>query len=455
MFVGRRKELQDLNKYYAKKDIEILVLYGQIGIGKTTLLKKFLEEKDYFYYKGVSCSSLQQREFIAGYLTDIGFSFSKIPSYEEIFSALGEGEERKIFVIDEFQNLGKTDAGFFESLKHHFIEKKRRNLFLILCSSCISWSESLKTENRGFLSFLFEESFYKLGELAYQDFKEFFPNFTKRESIQAYSILGGIPGLWNYFKGHLNLRENIENTFLKEGHPLSFLGQQLVAEELRETAIYNTILYTLAQGKEKLNEVHHATGFSRAKISVYLKNLIQLDLVEKVVSIETKGKEFTKKGSYRICHSYLKFYYRYLFSNQYRQKNLNSTEFYDRIVAGDLICFSGYGFKKVCREFVERENRLGRLPGDFTFLGYWIGKEAAIDFVYEDKEEEEVLAGICNWEKERMTLEDYQIFLDCKEKSGILADLVILFSAGGFDNHLRDISKKNPRVALVSLEQMG
>ena len=213
MFVGREKELQDLHNFYENTETEILVLYGQTGMGKTALLKQFLEGKEHFYYNGVSCSSLQQRSFITHYLTDIGFSFSKIPSYEEIFSALGEGEERKIFVIDEFQNLGKTDAGFFESLKHHFIEKKRRNLFLILCSSCISWSESLKTENRGFLSFLFEESFYKLGELAYQDFKEFFPNFTKRESIQAYSILGGIPGLWNYFKGHLNLRENIENSY--------------------------------------------------------------------------------------------------------------------------------------------------------------------------------------------------------------------------------------------------
>ena len=48
MFVGREKELQDLHNFYENTETEILVLYGQTGMGKTVLLKQFLEGKEHF-----------------------------------------------------------------------------------------------------------------------------------------------------------------------------------------------------------------------------------------------------------------------------------------------------------------------------------------------------------------------------------------------------------------------
>mgnify|MGYP003307889072 CR=1 FL=1 len=122
--------------------------------------------------------------------------------------------------------------------------------------------------------------------MKYQDFKEHFPLFSKKDSIGAFSILGGIPGLWQYFNDEFTLRENIENFILQSNEKLFDYGQQYVSEELRETAVYNTILGALADGKRKLNDLYIHTGFSRAKISVYLKNLMQLEIVEKVFSFD-------------------------------------------------------------------------------------------------------------------------------------------------------------------------
>ena len=50
-------------------------------------------------------------------------------------------------------------------------------------------------------------------------------------------------------------------------------AEQLIAAELRELSVYETILYYIASGYDKLNELHLKTGYSRAKISVYMKNL--------------------------------------------------------------------------------------------------------------------------------------------------------------------------------------
>lgn len=76
-----------------------------------------------------------------------------------------------------------------------------------------------------------------------------------------------------------------------------------LSEELRETAVYDTILATLADGRHgKLNDMYAHTGFSRAKISVYLKNLMELELVEKVLP-----------GTYEICNAFVRFYFCFLF----------------------------------------------------------------------------------------------------------------------------------------------
>ncbi|MFR6392129.1 MAG: hypothetical protein ACLUN0_03870 [Roseburia sp.] len=62
-------------------------------------------------------------------------------------------------------------------------------------------------------------------------------------------------------------------------------AENYISIELRELSVYNTILAALASGNNKLNDLFLKTGFSRAKISVYMKNLMAFDVVEKVVSL--------------------------------------------------------------------------------------------------------------------------------------------------------------------------
>ena len=101
-------------------------------------------------------------------------------------------------------------------------------------------------------------------------------------------------------------------------------GQQSLplAEELREPAVYNTILCTMAAGNNKLNDMYHCTGFSRAKISVYLKNLMEIDLVEK-----------TGAGIYRIAKSHIRFYFYFIFPHLSFLESIAPAQFYELFVA--------------------------------------------------------------------------------------------------------------------------
>ena len=53
MFVGRERELKKLNNMYKSEQFEFAVLYGRRRVGKTTLIREFMKEKQGVYYISV------------------------------------------------------------------------------------------------------------------------------------------------------------------------------------------------------------------------------------------------------------------------------------------------------------------------------------------------------------------------------------------------------------------
>jgi len=50
MFVNRTKELSQLEKRYNSNKAEFVVVYGRRRVGKTVLLKQFVQEKQHVYF---------------------------------------------------------------------------------------------------------------------------------------------------------------------------------------------------------------------------------------------------------------------------------------------------------------------------------------------------------------------------------------------------------------------
>lgn len=46
MFIGREKELSEMNQKYGEKNFQLFILYGRRRVGKTTFLKEFCKEKN-------------------------------------------------------------------------------------------------------------------------------------------------------------------------------------------------------------------------------------------------------------------------------------------------------------------------------------------------------------------------------------------------------------------------
>ena len=333
MLFGRTAELKHLNSYYDQEGSQIMVVYGQRNVGKTELLKTFVQDKPNYYYLARSASEREQQYQWGRELGRKDIKLPKYPSFSEIFQSLIiEKESKKVIIIDEFQYIVRNSDSFMRDLVS-FVHSywQAQNVMIILSSSSIGWIENSMINKIGDAAYELS-SFLKVKELAFEHMMEFFPGFSMEQCIEGYAVLGGIPGLWEHFNDKLSMKENICRFILDPHALLRQEGQRIVEEELRETNVYNSILASIAAGNHKLNDLYLHTDFSRAKISVYLKNLMELEIVEKVFSYDSEGKENTQKGIYRISNHFVDFYFTYLYPNLTEFETMMPTEFYKKYI---------------------------------------------------------------------------------------------------------------------------
>lgn len=451
MILGRTSELEYLNTCYARAGSQIMVVYGAKNVGKTTLLEQFVKDKPCYYYRARSLSEREQRY---QWGRELGMKSVKYPSYVEILQFLvRDNTVKPVIFIDEFQHIIKSGDEFMKELVY-FVHNNASGIpvMVVLGSSATGWVENSMIVKIGEAAYGLS-GLLKIRELGFEALREYFQGFSMEEAVEAYAVLGGIPGLWKHFDDKVSIKANICRYILSKDACLYEEGGRMVGEELRETGVYNTILASVAAGNHKLNDLFLHTEFSRAKISVYLKNLMELELVEKIFSYDTEGKANTQKGIYRISNHFVDFYFTYLFPNLSSLEKMLPEEFYNKYIAPSFQNYvSGY-FKLVCRQYIEKQGKEGKLPIEVDRIGQWVGKSGNIDIVAQNEKGKTVL-GLCNWSAPVMGYEDYEGLLLCAEKARLQADYVYLFSAHRFDERLCRYAKEKPNLRLISMEEM-
>ncbi len=207
-------------------------------------------------------------------------------TYDEFFNRIKSGDGSKlVVVIDEAQYAMKKD----ETLLKSILKLKAKRLYpgpvmIVLASSSIVWVEQDLEETFGD-EFKKINGQIKVEDLNFLEVVRAFPSLPVSECIKIYGSIGGVPGYMDEWNSRTSFKDNIcRYLALTDGGYLFDMAERLISSELRELSVYNTILSAIAQEHNKLNDLFLTIGFSRAKISVYMKNLSHFDIVEKVVS---------------------------------------------------------------------------------------------------------------------------------------------------------------------------
>lgn len=477
MFIGRETELQFLNDKYKEKKGQLIVLYGRRRVGKTETLREFCKGKQHIFYSCTqSTDHVQLVRFSKQILKeDIPAKqyITEFSDWEKAFCAILDlpyGEEKKLIVIDEFPYMCRGNKSIPSILQNLWDAKmKERNVMMILCGSAMSFIEKELLAEKNPL-YGRATGIYKMKEMGFYDAVKFFPNYSARDKVLAYAVLGGIPHYLNQWDAELSVGENIKRNILTRGCVLYSEVDFLLHQELRETPIYNSIIEAVALGSTKLNDISQKSLVENtSKTSVYLKNLIELGIVEREFSVDigTKEKVNSMRGTYRLTDNFFRFWYAFGFANYSQLEDGDVNGVYKYMVEPELHEFASLIFEDVCKEFVKEMQKDNVLPFRYAKMGRWTGKttvrdkdaenglrtaETEIDILCIGRGSKDYLVGECKFRNSPFSYSEY---LDTvakltpqKPKSKFY---YALFSENGFDKKIiREAKEAN--LQLYSLE---
>lgn len=453
--VVRTAEIKKLGQLYKAEGNQIVLLYGTRVSGTRDLLRQFTRDKEFFYTIVPDVSESKQNDRIKSDIAGrFNLSIGLAEPFGGIFKRIRANREPKlVFIVDDFQNAIKQDSKLCNDL---YTAKGSKgfgsDVMIILVVNELSHIAGETDKGIKELEKYTDERI-ELGQIPFLDIVRAFPDYSVKEAVRTYGILGGNSDYLNLWNRKKSVKENVINTMLNTRGPLHNAARELLSSELRELSGYETILCSMARGNEKLNDIYNDTGYSRAKLIVYLKNLEALDAVQKVVSFDTGGWDNAKKGIYRIKNHYLDFYFRFIYPHISLLFSMEPEEFYNRFINPELERYLEGTFVEVCQEYLDILNMMGKMPITIIRKGTWVGKNGTIDVIGQDSVRNNIIAK-ANYDKAVFPYEDYQNLLVNMEQARIKAKAVYLFSATNFDPRLVELSRQDSSVILVDMKEL-
>lgn len=478
MFIGREAELQFLEDKYHQKGGQLIVLYGRRRVGKTETLRQFCKGKPHIFFSCRECTDkMQLKNFSEKLLREnipARSYIAEFSDWEKAFHAITElpyGDAKKLMVIDEFPYMCKGNQSIPSILQNLWDEiLKDENVMLILCGSAMSFIEKEILAEKNPL-YGRATGIYKMKEMGFYEAIQFFPNYSDRDKVLAYAILGGIPHYLKQFDSDLTIAENIKKNILTKGCTLYSEVEFLLRQELRETPLYNSIIEAVALGNTKLNEISMKSLVDdTSKTSVYLKNLIELEIIEREFSVSDgiKEKANTNRGLYHLTDNFFRFWYAFVFTNYSELEGGDVDGVYEYAIAPQLHEFAASVFEDICREYVREMQKANALPFRYSQMGRWWGKttvrrkeekreiqETEIDILAVSKHAKQYLVGECKFKNKPFRYSEYLDTVvklsDKKEKAEFY---YYLFSESGFDDKISEEAASAENITLCDLSDI-
>jgi len=386
----------------------MVVMYGRRRVGKTTLVSEFIKGKPAILF---SAKEMSEKMNLQNF-SEAVYRFFNFPSatgaftgWDTAFDFIAEQAVRTRFIlaIDEFPYAANASPTL-TSIMQHVIDHKLRHtgLFLLLCGSQIGFMEG---EVLGYKSPLFgrRTAQIELGGLDYYDAAKMLPDTTAEEKIKYYTAFGGTPHYLAMIDTNIGFEENVKELYFTPQGYLFSEPTMLLKQELREPTVYNSILTAIATGSSRLNEIATKIGENTSKTIKYIKILMDLKLVHRVHPFGDNP-ERSRKCVYQLSDNCFRFWYRYVFPHMQAVETGTGTQLADTVIFPDMSAFVGKpAFEEVCRQYLIRQNKLGRLPFLALSYGTWWGADAQtrtqsdIDIVAANPQEKAVLLCECKW----------------------------------------------------------
>ncbi|MDR0415351.1 MAG: ATP-binding protein [Prevotellaceae bacterium] len=377
--VGRENEQETLRQQVESDKPEFVAVYGRRRVGKTFLIKEFFSNSFTFYHTGVANVGTQEQ--LANFNTSLN-EYGKIryplaDSWFEAFRHLAHllqnssRKDKKVVFLDELPWMDTPRSRFISALEHFWNAwaSSRPDILLIVCGSATSWMINKLIKNHGGLHNrvtrqMFIEPF-TLGEC-----EEFYAHkkitMNRRQIVESYMMLGGIPYYLSLMDRSLSLTQNIDTLCFTTSGALWEEFSNLYASLFRYSEHHVKVVEVLGKKAMGLTRAEIITGAKLpdgGTLSKTLEELEQCGFIRKYRAFDKRSKHTL----YQLVDFYTLFYLNFI-----RQHRNSGKDFWTSIGGqAKHAVWRGYAFEMVCLSHVRQiKHKLG-ISGVHTNVASW------------------------------------------------------------------------------------
>jgi len=399
-FVGREKEIKQLDRIKTSRKSEFVALYGRRRVGKTYLVREYFQYQFDFQLTGLAKANTRQQ------LTNFHVTLQrKAASYDnripdnwfEAFQYLIDylesirEERKKVIFLDELPWLATPRSDFMMALEHFWNSwaTNRKDIILIACGSAASWMISELINNRGGLHNRVTERIkihpFNLAET--ERLLQSKNNVLGRYQIlQLYMAMGGIPYYLDAVSPEKSASQNIEEMCFRKGAILETEFKNLFASLFKNAFKHEAIitaLSTKAKGmsrKELAKAAEMKTGGSLTRL---LNELEESGFISRYTPINKKSKDTL----YRLSDFYSLFYFKFIKNNT----NYDEGVWMNAIDNPSQRAWAGYAFEQVCLAHIPQIKKALGISGVISHTSSWKStqseKGAQVDLVIDRRDQ--------------------------------------------------------------------
>ncbi len=313
-FVDRIDETVRLEKALARKRPSVVVVYGRRRLGKSTLVKRVLSDRDVYFLADRS-EGQHQRMLLAKVMAQLFPDFDKLtyPDWESMFRAINyRTDKRFTLCMDEFPYIVEQSPEL-PSVLQKLMDEKQLKYNLILCGSSQNMMYGLFLDSTAPLYGRADE-IMKLSPIRLPFLQEAL-DLDTGQAIEEYAVWGGVPRYWELREDNASLNDALWHHILSVNGILYEEPVKLFQDDVKDIVKTSTIMSYIGAGAHRLSEIAARCNEPATNLSRPLKKLIDLGFLERDVPFGMEEKN-TKKSLYKITDPFMAFHYQFVVPNR-------------------------------------------------------------------------------------------------------------------------------------------